>query len=592
MITEWAGSELDQRFREPTVVPRFRVELFSRNQPTDSDSVIVTGQYRQTPIDITNYVVSVRFRDSDSDASTLDLTISLQGSVNQPDLSPELFFNCLIRYYVGVDQVPAEDWIPKFTGVHQGQPASTEAPQQSLPGPTEMLTRRGSNREVSVTCAGRESLYSKVNITSPGRWLPKGAVKQNDPEFSFRDEYDDIGSIVREIATSGWGMGLDAAEVAIGPLPYRIAKQLQIVDESVWTAITNILQPLHLVPYFDGAGVLRTIEQRVNKGVVRSFSRGQCLGMPAQQGNQRPVNAVRVTGLSSEITEVVHASQRLGEFRGTFGFFDPEILFKGFWGGDETESFRVKLGQVTDGNGVVVQSPRFDEFTQEGFILAPVYPPEFVYVDEYRYEIRVRNDVFLTAAAIAALIGGYSALAIQTTTAPEIDTGVADVPNPLAIASEIASSLLLVAGLTVLQQIGNFRFVVRGVPFETVYKELPHLAQIQHASAFDEGGIGAIRRFELVPEEHDNYVFSSYEDMPTDSEVVNKGLVTWAIERLAFVFAQGAGRSLEMTMDPLLEPGDIIAFQNQAVYISSMSQQSSRGTALVQSIDGFQVRKL
>lgn len=589
MLTEFSN-DIDPLQAEPRLTPRYRVVLYSRW--IDTDSAILTGTHVQQEIDITNCVISGTLNlAAGADASSLSLSISLEDQQTGKYLTPDLFSNCVVQLFEGFAPLPSESWVPTFTGFHIGQPRSSEANTQDARTTSTSVGKRGAARRVEITFTSRGSVYRDRRISTPGVWIPIGANKNPDQTFAYRDSYDDIGRIAREVATESWGMGLDAAEVLIGKLPYRIEKQLQIVDTSVLEALTTLLQPLHLKPIFDGRGRLKTYSEDASKTPVREYARAQVTEMPQPASGSAPTNAVRLVGLDSELTEVVYADQRLLEIHGTFGFFDSELIFKGTWGADDNESFRIKLGVVPDGNGVTRSSPRIVDFEQEGFIIEPVYPPVFDTLTEYRYVIAVRNDVFLVAAAIAALIGGYTALVILTTTAPEISGGVIDTPNPAAISAELLSSALLVAGLTVLQQIGNFRFEVWGVPFETVYAELPGEHLVSNFAAFDSITGFSLRDYERKQEEWENHIFSSIADRSTDDGVVNIGVQRWLSEQLAFEVAKSARRQLQTVIDILLEPGDAVQFDNQVLFVETISRTLERGAVTSQTIQGNQLRR-
>ncbi len=585
MLSSYVGTEFDRRQLDSRVRPGYRLLLYSRW--IDSDSAIILGTHRQIPVDITKNVISANLTLAASrDASSMACQILLDDKI-----CPDLFYNCIVRLKEGVQEIDETEWPYTFTGFFVGQPQASEATTQDARPARTAIGERGADRTVNVTFVDRGMVYRTENITTPGVWIPRGVKRNPDVAFAYRDAIDDIGSIARDIATKDWGMGLDGAEVLLGKQPYRIEKQLQIVDTNVIDALTQILQPLHLVPVFNGAGQLTAYSTDVNKPVSRVYSRSLVKAMPQAQTNQAMTNSVTMRGLDSEITEVLHADQNLLSINGTFGFFDSEMVFRGSWGSDNTNSFRVKRGTLADSTGTVHESPRFRNFVSKGLIITTVNPPTFRMLTDFRYEIVITNDVYLSVGAIGALISGYAGLALLTTVLPELSTPAGDVPNPGAVAAQVASSALLLAGLIVLQQIGNFEFEVWGIPFESVYQELVAEANIGHFATFDTVGGSARRTYEKNAQDFENHIMSSEEDRTTDDGTVNKGIVKWAREQLAFEAAKSAERSVQTPVDLLLEPGDVIQHDGQVIFVDTITRSITRGTDDGQSVSGFQIRK-
>lgn len=588
MISSYVGTSLDRRQFAGTCKPAARVTLYSRN--LDSDSDIVNGTQKGVAMDITAYVESGELLlSAETRASTLTLEVVLGGR-----LSLGMFFNAVVTLHEGYLEEDPTSWPQTFWGYHVGAPQSTETATGSLVSDADSYTRRGQARKATITFVSRAKNFSTVEITSPGVWLPRGPNKNPDPLYSHRDAFDDLGSIVRDIATSEWGMGLRGGEVNIGKLPYRIEKQLQVVQDNVLDAIATVLEPLHLVPTFDGRGALTYYSLDPRKTPVRTYDRTFVVEMPQPARSQAVTNAVEMSGLASQTSRILHADQRLLEVRGTFGFFDSSVTTRGTWGDDETESFRVVVGAVTDPNGKSVMSPRFENVELSGFIIEPISGPDFDYVDEYRYVITIRNNVFLVVGALALLIAGYLGAVLATTLFPEVSAppGSPDVVNPGAIAAEIAASALLIAGITVLQQIGNFRFEVHGVPFEEVYRELTHQEMLAYFAAFDATGGTVQRCWERRLEKYENHILSSYEDRLLDDGTTNVGIISWAKQQLAIEVAKGAPRSLRTARDILLEPGDVVAVGNQAIFVQTVSRRIRRGSDEPQTLSGYQIRTL
>lgn len=585
MKTSYQDTAVDRYQFDPRRVPDYRVVLYSRN--LDSDSDIVNNTATQTPIDLTKYVTRMELSlSSDTTASTASIEVVITSSI-----PVDLFYNAAVKVFEGDSRVASESWPQTFFGFHVGQPQATEMNHGEGRALGASSTQRGNMRTTNVTFVSRAAMYATDTIITPGVWLPNGSAKNPNGSYSYRDDYDDVGLISAEIASQPWGMGLSASEVTLGTAGYRIMKQLQIVQESPLAAVKTLLDTAHLEPYFDGDGRLRAFSKVVTKNPVREYDTDHIIAVTQTARQGQLTSAVRVTGLSSELSEVIHADQELADIQGTFGFFDPSMEFTGTWSSDDTESFRVKNATVVDGVGATVVSPRIENFQQDGFILQPVGFPTFEDgTSEYRYQISISNDVFLVVAAIAALIGGYAAAVIVSTTSPEISSapGTPDVPNPAAIAADLVASALLIAGVSVLQQIGNFQFKVYGVPYETVYQELSHEATLVQFAGLDSDN-STLRGYERRVENVENYILSTSDDVTTDNGSVNEGLKSWAENRLAFEVAKNAQRTIEMIPDSLLEPGDVVTVDGQKIFVEAISRSLSRSEAPRQTVVGFQI---
>lgn len=596
MLTSHLGTNLDSLLLARDHQPAYKVLLFSRMQ--DSDTAIVTGNYVQRPIDLTPYVIDGALNlDMDTDAGSLSLNVSLDR------IPSSLFTNCVVKLYEGDARVPESQWPNTFTGWHVGQPGvSEETTINSRTG------KRGEQRSASISFVGRESIFAEFEVTNDGVWLPN-ETENPDPEQQHRNDYDDIGNIAREVATNDvWGMGLDPVEVEVGPLPYRIQKQLQFVGEPVMTHLKTLGEVLHLVPQFNGEGKLRFISRLLTLDPVREYDGSHIAAITQSNSSFMEVNAITAIGLSNEITEVVKPRQRLFAATGTFGYFDQEIVYQGAWGSDEQPSLRVKNGTVVDGNGETVESPTIENFKVDGFIKVPVGRPEFLEgTDELFYRIEVKNEILYVIAILGIFFAGYISfnVAAQDTErqGAQLHTHdpVSTVPDPKLLSSqETANNLkaiadgLLIGALTILQQIGNFEFEVFGVPYESVYAELRSDAILSNFSGFTNGN--PFREYERKSREIKNYIFSSIEDEvvpagPSNSqpETTNPGLRSFAMRELAIAIAEQGSRQVEMVKDILIEPGDVFVFRDIKYKIKSISRNFARAGENTQSANVYRV---
>ena len=589
MISHLVGTTLDHRQRAPDQSPAYRLYLYSRWQDTDSD--IVRGTAKQTPIDITDRVVQFTVTlDSETDSSSLGLTVSIEG------LNTNIFSNCIVQLKEGAADVDIASWPTTFTGWRLGQPGASESAALGPPRPEAGRGERGGERTLQLQFHSRERMFTDFEITSDGVWFPN-ANPQTEFPFLYRDAYDNVGDIAREVCTNmDWGLGMTNDECLIGKQPYRIEKQLQFVQISVWEALQNLLQVLQKVPGVNGEGKVVVRDRSMNRPAARTYSRKSIIAIPQPDASFTQLNTVTVRGLAKELTEVVKKYQRLTSIDGTFGFFDPVVEFEDTWGADKQNSYRVKNGSVVDGDGKSQTSPRIRKFRQEGFINT-VNDPEFTRITEFGYTVQVENDTLLVIGLLIALIAGYVGLQVAVTLLTPIETGTPGSPttvNPGAVAAQIAASLLLLGGIYVLQQIGNFQFEIWGVPFETVYEEIRVDAILGHFGTVSGGA--PFREFERKTREIRNYILSTEDDSvvpatSTEPAVTNPGVRTVARRELAIGLAEQAKREIRMVRDILLEPGDIIEhdLDGKRYYIKSISRtgQRSGNAPSIQTCEAF-----
>ena len=588
MISHLVGTALDQRQRAPDQSPAYRVYLYSRWQDTDSD--IVRSTFKQTPIDITSRVISAALSlDMDTDASSLSLTVSVQ------DLNLNIFSNCIVQVKEGSKDVDIATWPTTFTGWRLGQTGASESAALGPPTPEAGRGKRGGERTIQLQFHSRERVFTDFEITSDGVWFPN-ARNQVETAFVYRDAYDNTGDIAREVCTNmDWGLGLTNDECLIGKQPYRIQKQLQFVQISVWEALQNLLQVLNKVPGVNGEGKIVVRDRALDKPTARTYTGQSIISITQPDASFTQLNSVIVRGLAKDLTDVVKKDQRLTSIDGTFGFFDPVVEFSDTWGADKQNSYRVKNGTVLDGDGNSRKSPRIRKFSQEGFI-ATVNDPEFTKITEFDYVVQIENDTLLVIGLLVAMIAGYVGLTVAVTlltpesTPPPGQTIV----NPGAVAAQIAASLLLIGGIYVLQQIGNFQFEIWGVPFETVYEEIRVDAILGHFGTVSGGA--PFREFERKSKEIQNYILSTEDDSvvpatTTEPAVTNPGVRTFARKELAISLAEQAKREIEMTRDILLEPGDIIehTLDGKRYYITSIGRtlQRSGSSPSIQTCEAF-----
>lgn len=590
MLTHLIGTKLDQRTQSLQQKPAYQVLLFSRWLDEDSD--IVRGTYTQTPLDLTEQVQSVSLNaDMETDASSCSVTFAID------KLPLGIFYNCIIQIREGDELVDEASWPTTFTGWRIGQPGSTETLKPFAATPAEGQGPRGEVRAVTVNFVSRVKLFREFEITSDGVWLPNN--KSNPQPNSPRNDYDDVGLISKEICTDGdWGMGLQADEVQIGPLPYRIEKQLQFVQIAVWEALSQLLQVLHRVPDINGEGKVVVRDRNITKPTARRYKGTHILSISQPDADYTQVNAVIAKGLAKDLTEVIKPDQKLVSIDGTFGFFDPQMEFESNWGNDEQQTYRVKVGTpVTDGNGKSIDSPRIRNFYTEGFITS-VFPPDITVADEFRYKVEIENDTLLIIGLLAATFAGYVAATVIASLLTPFETGTPGARttvDPAQVVAQTAASLLLLGGLFVLQQIANFQFEIWGVPFETVYEELRHDAILGQFSQISGGQ--PFREWERRDVEIKNYIFSTLADSPvpasgTEPAVTNPGLETFALTELSIQLAQQGTREMEIVRDLLLEPGDIIEDEDSGFryFVKSITRELVRGeNPSTQQITAFRV---
>lgn len=593
MISHLVGTKLDQRARASDQSPGYRVLLYSRWQ--DSDSDIVRGLAKQTPIDITPRVVSASLNlDMGTDASSLSLTVSVEG------LNLMVFSNCVVQVKEGAADVDIAQWPTTFTGWRLGQPGSSESAAFGPPTPEAGRGERGAERTIQLQFHSRERMFTDYEITSDGVWLPNEA-EQTELDFIYRNDFDNVGDISREVCTNqDWGLGLTNDECLIGKQPYRIEKQLQFVQITAWECLQNLLQVLQKVPGVNGEGKIVERDRALDKPTARVYSGEAIISIAQPDASFTQINSIIARGLAKELTKVVKKDQRLTSIDGTFGYFDPVVEFEDTWGADKQNSYRVANGTITDGDGKSVTSPRIRKFSEEGFINT-VSPPVFTNVTEFGYTVQVENDTLLIIGLLIALVAGYVAAQVAVTLLTPFESGSPGqtTVHPGAVAAQVAAALLLLGGIYVLQQIGNFKFEIWGVPFETVYEEIRVDAILGHFGT--RSGGAPFREFERKSKEIKNYILSTEDDSAvpataTEPAVTNPGVRSFARKELAIALAEQATREITMVRDILLEPGDIIehSLDGKRYYIKSISRTLNRGgsSPSIQSCEAFLLPEL
>lgn len=576
MISHLIGTDIDRKTRSPTQSPAYQVLLYSRWQDTDSD--IARGLAHQTPIDLTSRTISMQLvLDMDTDASSLNATISVEG------LNLSIFTNCVIVLREGEASVDQAQWPTTFTGWRIGQPGSTESAADGRPTPEQGRGPRGSERTLQIQFHGREKLFAEYEITSDGVWLPNGK-SQTEQAFQYRNQFDNIGDIAREVCENPeWGLGLTQDEVIIAKQPYRIEKQLQFVQISAWEALQNLLEVLHLTPGVNGEGKIVVRDRKMDRPAARVYGPREIVSIAQPDASFTEINTVIARGLSKRLTEVLKKDQMLAEISGTAGYFRNGVTVKNHWsdhkgdGGNPEGSYLVKVGSVTDGDGKSVTSPRIRRFKQESILPIDLLDaPEFVKVDEFKYEIFVEQNLEVQIGVIAALIGGYSTLSLTAISSAAGGDAIT------ATAAQAAADFLLITGIMLLQSLGHFEFEIWGVPYETVYEEVRVDAILGHFGA--RAGNTPFREFERKDKEIQNYILSTEEDSvvpdtANEPEVTNPGVRSFARRELAICLAEQAKRQLVVIRDILLEPADIIEDQEtgRRYFIKSISRTLQRG---------------
>jgi len=606
MLNSLVGTELDDKAQAHDHIPAFKVMWFSRWQDNDSD--IVRGTYKQTPVNITDYVLTGSLNlDSKSDASSASLTIALK------KLSLGMFYNCIIKIYEGDSRVDEDDWPNTFTGWHVGQPGATEGLQDKVINIEESQTERGTLPTVNLSFVSREAQFTEREITSDGSWYPN--VKNNDdPNFTYRDSYDDIGSIARELATNTeWGMGLENDEVLIGPLPYRIEKQLQFVQVNPFEALKTLGEVLHLAPQFNGEGKLRFVSRRIDGTVSRSYSGLQIANAAMSATAFNTVNCITAVGLDKEISKVIKPFQKMATGNGTCGFFDPSVEFEDTWSDDNQRSYLVLTGtNVEDGNGnVIPESPAIRNMRREFRVFGGgstffIEDPEFLSYDQYGYKITVRNNTDLVYVTLVALFLTYTinigiASYIKQQASAHVHPPGAPSPDNItataqAMVYDLLASTALLAAIWLLQQVGNFSFDIWAIPYEPVYKELKTEVVLEHFGSKFAGQ--PFRQYERREVEIKNYIFSSKDDSVVAAgpnagqpEVTNPGLLTFAERELSIRMSEQIVRSIQLKRDILLEPGDLFLDEDTGFKykVKAINREIGRGIAPMMSANVFRI---
>lgn len=475
----------DVVYLQETRQPVHRVLLY--DGVIDSISAIVTNTAKQTPLDITDEVENLTVTENLGAAGQCQFTF-IHGDDTR--LNPRHFMG---RKYIQVlysDRRLIEnfgaDFFEIFTGVIAGQPGFTDS-------------RNKQEKKMTVQAYDRQ-----------WSWNRRGK-KINSPEFL---QGVDFGDVAVELATDkSWGMGLDKREVAFGLQGQAILhERIQLRDDPAIKLLNDLLFMTNKIAQFDGSGSLVSRDFDFNKAPIRVYDKfdGVIKDYSWSQELIDTNNVVRILGLDSVISEVVHQTQVVADLNGTVGYFQKEFSEVYFYTDDHRGRVRGIFISKKDINGFLPNLGSSVTVTaRDDFSFTLVFDTPY------------NAWLFITFFAIYILLITIASLPLVSIWSSIF---------------HVAAALWLTAGLLIMQQIGTFQVEVSGKFFEQVYQQLSSEARWSHTS------LEEVRRKEI---RNDLIGTQTIADAIAQRELIKEAV-------------KGAPRNFEILEDTALEVADII----------------------------------
>ncbi len=544
------GTTLDTIILKGTRQPAYKILLFDRFR--DSDTDIVLNRYKQNPIDITSHIKQVAITENHemlSDSATLTIANDTYTDLHA------LFFNAWVKVYIGDLEIDENEYPIMFSGIIRGQPGKAY--------------QRGGSNTVSVPAYSRACLYGNTNTVSEGKYeAPNTPTGDVNPHYTGAKPYN-LGEIAVDILMDNeWGMGLDRAEVLFNTITStdiaiqdEITKALQVVDENLITAINLILFPVGRLFGFNSEAKAVARDTSLTKPVTRVFKDNtlfQTIDIPQNTSNF--ANSVTIVGLDDTVSEVLYELQKLGAVQGTLGFF--QSTFKELFTYSEDSSgtrFRCDFSTVSFRNWTGGQGAFFGASSGYSVMLQER--------DDYSCWVKITNDGTILAYLIVLAVV-YLGLVLAAEGFGVFGFWSGGLSDTVAAALRIAAAIVLLMGLSMMQEIGNFSVDIWGKPYELVYKELEAEARLMEFTEQEKSEITL-----------DNKIFSDITVMQARAKV-----------ELHKEVAKHATRSINMVDDLILECGDIIEDANGwRYYILSISRSYARGEASMMTVDCYRI---
>ena len=527
---KYFGGLLDQVLLQPANrSPDYKVVIWNPNRTNIHE--VVLDNAASPEYDITDWVQRIEYKENivfenneDTVASNVSLTIVYDQDAQPIEITGRTFLDGTpIRIFQGDRRVPKSKWVPIFTGICRGVPATSEESRDPA-----------RPKSIQVTAVDRAEKYLNKVVTAR----------------SYEKDTD-VGKAAVETAID-W-MYLDRREIRIGYQDYAIAHpQSQLVDIEVLSGIAQILFTVGKKPRFDSEGFLVAADTNLARSPVRNYiNKDLIISVVRDQSLVSVYNSVRLLGIDDELSEVVEQDKRLAHGTITAGFYDSEVrevvYFSENDGKDNggrraKDTYLAKFEVSKIGDYVGENAEWVPKIEQDGYT---VFEGVIVFDTGYDPTIRIVLQATYVGAIIAA--GILRTLAVLDPISGAVLGGVAE-------GLELLAATTLVAILLSMTEIGRVYWEVNGKPFSNVYQQLCATAALDGILTED------LKELEVRNDwlYDTNYMRTRVQDLLKRELAKN-----WSYE-------------ITMVDDPLLEVDDIIQIEDKKYYISSIKKTIAR----------------
>lgn len=455
-IERYRGSRLDQIAGTTHRRPAFRVVIWNPRLTNVQD--VVRSQWSGVNLDVSAWVSDAQISqnqvfENNDDAVSARATVTFEVDDNagvvvggfRIKIDHRLFRDGTpIRIYEGDRRIARQDWIPVFTGIVRGNPGADVA-------------QRG-QRRVRVQCFGRAQMYQLQQIV--GINWPYGT---------------DLGDMAVDVAMIE--MGLERDEIRFGVFDYSTRHKANALTQiGKMQGLHEIMRVVGRKPYFDAEGFLVSHDTSLFKPPAFAFTRVQVSSIRRVQQLAQFVNSVEVIGLSDRMTKVENPVKPLAEVNATVGYFDSHYRETIWFSSDHNRRAQNTFISVVHGGGGFLGSDvdwtPIDEFSGR-MDIDTGYAPELLSYIVTCWSVLSGLEYFLDLAIDGAgtipIFGGIAAGTLAVT----------------RFVVQTAKAATMLAYQYIMTQIGRYRVIVYGEPFEYVFQELRAIAALSDVNAAD-----------------------------------------------------------------------------------------------------------
>lgn len=437
-------TKLNQIFNTHDRRSAFRVLIWNpREAKTVQD--VVLDQWGGMEYDISQFVKQITitqnqaFENNDdalSSRATLIITIDDKGLEfpwgNLPITHRMFRDGTPVKIFVGDERIYREDWMPVFTGTIRGFPSAD-------------LASRKTEKQIRVQAFGREQAYQNQIITGVN--------------WSYGT---DLGAMAQDVAQIE--MGLQAEEIRFGTFQLQTRhKSNAITQVTKMQGLNEIMKHVGRRPYFDANGRLVSHDLSFDKPPVGIYKHDPVIIDIARRAESKStINSVEVIGLRNVLTQVIQPSSELLDINTTVGFFDTHYREIFFYSKDRTR--RVRPG---------TSFPIIEHSRTLGSDFGG--SAEWLEIDEFRGKLSI--DTGYAPWVIGSIIAIWSILAVieaYLDSGEEAPIGLAT--GAVLLLVRLAKAAAMVTLLIAMQNIGRWRVIVYGQPYEYVYEEIRAIA--------------------------------------------------------------------------------------------------------------------